>query len=568
MKEKYSDVLLDEYTAAKKEPLYCDLGLEQKVIVPLSYKNNVEQFIDDIFAYDEISQEYDKYNQNKADGLPEYDSEMIKSGEISFLPRLEYLQKKYTQSKMVQKSVANALRRYRAAIRLAQRAKKEYPHEEILVKMDSDTLKDFKKKHYLYQTRQVLKKIGKGLKFTAKQTAQMVAGTSGLLPVAVYRFLDKKAHFSRSKTKSFIDEKMVPYIQKGALKALIPLSLFAATKFMPSKNNQDKISIKDKIEQVQTARVKVDNLKQENQGTQISEFAFTPTDFLFIDTFHEINITDQKSFDIMYDKCFNSIILSMMPTEILINSPYTDNGKVINTIGLGSYYYPENGDPKNDLWVLASKYFKNNKDVNVTGEGACQLVDGWFQHRDNGRIYKKMYNKLSGTKLKSYEFDAIFSVMYNNETNGAKLCDFVQDNIQDKIKCAVKIMKMLPRSEKFRAGIKKRRIHEALLFLNIDNYSRKIPFMNVKEGQTKKGNPFYVSSITNLDENDYDKMLAGLEAGRLDEAREVMCKIAAFDEGKPIYEIAWEQGIGHIIPNQNMAGLYAQNLVKQNKARG
>ena len=92
--------------------------------------------------------------------------------------------------------------------------------------------------------------------------------------------------------------------------------------------------------------------------------------------------------------------------------------------------------------------------------------------------------------------------------------------------------------------------------------------MNVKEGQTKKGNPFYVSSITNLDENDYDKMLAGLEAGRLDEAREVMRKIAAFDEGKPIYKIAQKQGIGHIIPNPNMAELYAQNLEKQNKARG
>lgn len=57
-------------------------------------------------------------------------------------------------------------------------------------------------------------------------------------------------------------------------------------------------------------------------------------------------ITDMESFKQLYEAALPLAQISLFPTEILVLNPYSDDGKPeSNTIGLGSYWYPKNGDP-------------------------------------------------------------------------------------------------------------------------------------------------------------------------------------------------------------------------------
>lgn len=212
-------------------------------------------------------------------------------------------------------------------------------------------------------------------------------------------------------------------------------------------------------------------------------------------------ITDKASFGTLYQDALPLMSVSMFPTECLVLNPYSDNKtSVQNTIGLGSFWYPKNGDPKSKDWVKASTYFKNTPNHTITAEHALDLVDGWYRFREGGRIYKNLCNLLQGTTLKPNEFAAIASVMYNNEKKGAELCKYVAKHYNDPMKCAQKIISF-DAPDGF-SGIDKRHLHEAYLYLNLDNYVQNLYNLQIREGINSKDEHYITTSVTQLSEQE------------------------------------------------------------------
>lgn len=239
-------------------------------------------------------------------------------------------------------------------------------------------------------------------------------------------------------------------------------------------------------------------------------------------------ITDEASFKQLYEDALPLAQISMFPTEVLVLNPYADNGKsVSNTIGLGSYWYPADGNPYSSNWIATSKYARQHKNFKVTGDKALQLADGWCRYREGGRIYKAMYNRLRGCELKVNEFAALFSRVYNNEKYGLEVCSYVHDHYQDPVKCAYKIMCFQPGAG-FRDGIIKRDASEALFYLNHNGYVFKMGELKVKKGVNSKNKTYYVTSVTQLNPAECEAMLKGLARGDLSAADRVCRQITQY----------------------------------------
>ncbi|MBO6281877.1 MAG: hypothetical protein J6N49_05040 [Alphaproteobacteria bacterium] len=239
-------------------------------------------------------------------------------------------------------------------------------------------------------------------------------------------------------------------------------------------------------------------------------------------------ITDEASFKQLYEDALPLAQLTMFPTEVLVLNAYSDNGgKVSNTIGLGSYWYPADGNPYSSRWVATSKYARQHKKLRVTGDKALQLADGWCRYREGGRIYKAMYNRLKGCELKINEFAALYSRVYNSEKYGLEVCSYVHDNYRNPVKCAYKIMCFQP-GAKFRDGIIKRDASEALFYLNHNGYVSKMGELKVKKGINSKGNTYYVTSVTQLNPAVCEEMRNGLARGNLAPADKVCRQITQY----------------------------------------
>ncbi len=224
-------------------------------------------------------------------------------------------------------------------------------------------------------------------------------------------------------------------------------------------------------------------------------------------------ITDQASFAALYQDALPLMAVSMFPSECLVLNPYADNKTgVNNTIGLGSFWYPQNGDPKSKDWVKASDYFKGTPHHSISGEHAFDLVDGWYRYREGGRIYKNLFKYLQGTTLKPNEFAAIATVMYNNEKKGAELCKYVAKHYNDPVKCAQKIASF--RAPDGFSGIDKRHLHEAYLYLNYDNYVQNLYNLQVRRGVNSKGEPYIITSVTQLSAKDVQKGREAVLSGK------------------------------------------------------
>ncbi|MBO4285395.1 MAG: hypothetical protein J5895_04095 [Alphaproteobacteria bacterium] len=249
-------------------------------------------------------------------------------------------------------------------------------------------------------------------------------------------------------------------------------------------------------------------------------------------------ISDRADFDALYKDALGLIQLAMFPTECLVLTPYADNNKkVCNTIGLGSYLYPKDGDPKNSEWIKASQYFKIHGKQSISAEQALNLVDGWFCHRENGRVLNNMYKLLEGSALTAHEFAAIASVMYNNETKGRDLCRFVSQNYQNPMICAQKIADL--NVKKGFGGLAKRHLHEAYSYLNLDDYISKI-------------NRFKQTSVTQLSQKDVAAGKAAIHSGNVEAIIKEQSKIVDYnaDGSQSIREIIQSESLS---PNQRVA---------------
>ena len=105
---KYQSVLEEEYKKAGKKVVWCTLG-ENKIIVPLSYKGEVDRFIDDIFSYEKEADKYNEYNRKCTLEEDKIDTEMLSVGKIKFLPPLDLVQFDYSNEKIIRKSISRAI---------------------------------------------------------------------------------------------------------------------------------------------------------------------------------------------------------------------------------------------------------------------------------------------------------------------------------------------------------------------------------------------------------------------------------------------------------------------------
>lgn len=272
-------------------------------------------------------------------------------------------------------------------------------------------------------------------------------------------------------------------------------------------------------------------------------------------------ITDKASFQKLYEDALPLIQVSMLPTECLILDPYSDNGKAVsNTIGLGSYWYPKNGNPKSSEWIYASQHFEEQGAHRIAAELAFDLADGWYRYREAGRVFKNMYKMLEGTELNVHEFAAIATVMYNSEKSGAELCKFVQENYKDPIKCAQKIVSLHANSKKFK-GLPKRHLHEAYLYLNYDNYTDKMYDFFVRTGKNSRGKFYAQTSVTQLSDEDtkagIEAVLSGDESKIIEEQQKISSYICK--GGQTVREIIHENVINENYSISLLAFLSPEN---------
>ena len=263
-------------------------------------------------------------------------------------------------------------------------------------------------------------------------------------------------------------------------------------------------------------------------------------------------ISDKTDFDALYKDALGLIELSMFPTECLVLSPYSDNNKkVCNTIGLGSYYYPKDGNPESSEWIKASQYFKLHGKQNIEADKALDLVNGWFCHREGGRALTSMYNILEGAALTAHEFAAIASVMYNSESKGRALCHIVKDNYQNPMLCAQKIAELSVK--KGFNGLARRHLHEAYLYLNLDDYLSKMCNFKVQKSAGDTTNFSGQTSVFQLPLKDVKAGQKAISSGDVAEIIKEQSKIVN-------YNVENALTIGDII-RQNVANAEHRNAL-------
>ena len=564
--KNHEQFVAEEYAKAGKPLDYVVIG-DKSFILPLSYDGDARQFVGDLFSFQEKRRKrYDRYNKrhpqdvleplnvevnvkkistgsyesikplspwNKLKKISQHAIPEQELDNLAIIPKLKHTRNNVQRKHIIKTNLRTARRRYNAAIKKIVRAREEYPNQTFAITVDQKQLDDLDDLHSKYVKQKIINGLRKTFKFAAAQTAEIVGGATFALPAAVYYLIDKKVRVAKrnnqdkGKIKSFVDDKRLPCIRRGVLKALILLSSVAATKIVPCVNKVTETINEHKEAKAQALRQKL------NQQSFQQKFT----------------ITDKESFAQLYEQAFPLMTLAMMPTEILICDAYSDNGKTINTAGLGSYWMPKDGNPSSSEWIKTSAYVKDKPDFSITGEQACNLADGWFRSREGGRVYNKMFNLLQGAELNICEFAAIANCVYNDEQNGFKLCSFVKDNYQDPIKCADYLMKLKPRNSAFNNGILKRHTHEALLYLNIDDYARKIPYFMVKEGVNSNGDTYYVSAVTQLSVADCDTLAMVLQSNEMTGASKLVGKIYNYlpKGGEAIYEIAGKHGLSNLL---------------------
>lgn len=483
--------LKEEYKKSSRNPLKITLG-GGSIIVPISYNGDIDKFIDDIFRNKEEKENYNRHSLNTRYMKINIGGEVKKVAiPYHFFKLNKVLNKqnshfKLTQEDILKRTIARAIRLYRSTIRKTINASNLYPNYDFKLKVNAKYIKEIEnliRNHYL-------KKTGEGLattfKWSANQTLNILAGVTGAIPAVVYKLLNKKYKFPKNRTTKLIEEDAIPYICKGGVKSVILSSVIIGGLITEKSIDSEPLFkiVKEKS----------------NQSSLNKSF----------------KITDEESFKALYDAAFPLLIQSMMPTEIYVDGAYSDNGKITNTAGLGSYWFPEDGNPQSSKWEKTSEYINSGKFLNMTGDKACKLVDGWFRYRDDGRVFNTLYKKLKGCELNRFEFAAIEGCTYNSEQSGFELCDFVKENYKSPKKCANKLLSLKPKGPKFANGIKKRHIHEALLYLNINRYADYLPYLLVKG---------YGSSVNQLSITDCDLMIEELKKGQLTEAEQVATKI-------------------------------------------
>ena len=478
----YNAYLLEEYKKMRKKPEYYDLG-KTKLVIPASY-DEVDTFLDDFLDFqDNEAEKYERYNSCNPDKKIE-PREIKFNDDIRFIVPLGMAKRNLSDAAILRKRIKKAIKLYQKAIKKTKELNDKRPDKKVSVKIGTKHISDCNKKLAVIMAKNTVIKLGKALEWSAKQTADVVIGLMGSPFLAAYMLLDKKYHISKKqqgllgKINKGISKGLYNGVQPKVKKALLTTAISSAVVLGGKYNNN--------ISQF------VENVKKEKQLNQ------------------KYKITDKKSFDELFNASFEHIVKSLTLSEVFVADAYSDNGLTVNTVGLGSYYYPCNGNPKSSDWQTVNSYIKKHGNIHIDGQNAVELVYGWFIYREGGRIYKAMQKALMGAELNVCQFSAIATCYYNSEVSGKKVAKFVSENYNNPYACALMFMSVSPNNE-FHNGINKRHLHEALKYLNYKDYNKKMDKLLVEKRTAKNGSTFYVTSITQLTPEDCQKFKQDLK---------------------------------------------------------
>ena len=482
----YNAYLLEEYKKLGKKPEYYDLG-KIKLVIPASY-NNTDDFLDNLLDFqDKETEKYERYNSCSPD--KEIEPREIKfNDDIRFIVPLSMAKRNLSDTAILRKRIKKAIKLYQKAVEKTKELNDKNPDKKVSVKVGTKHISDCNKKLAVIMAKNTAIKLGKALKWSAKQTADVAIGLLSSPVFATYKLLDKKYHYQENKFSHILDKQIAPRVKKALLTTAITSAVVLGGKY-----NEN---ISQFAEGVKTER-------------QLNK---------------KYKITDKKSFDELYNASFEHIVKSLTLSEVFVADAYSDNGLTVNTVGLGSYYYPCNGNPKSSDWQTVNSYVKKHGNIHIDGQNAVELVDGWFKYREGGRIYKAMQKALMGAELNVCQFSAIATCYYNSEVSGKKVAKFVSENYNNPYACALMFMSVSPNNE-FHNGINKRHLHEALKYLNYKDYNNEMDKLLVEKRTAKNGSTFYVTSITQLTPNDCQKFKQALKENNKEVISQICDKI-------------------------------------------
>lgn len=185
-----------------------------------------------------------------------------------------------------------------------------------------------------------------------------------------------------------------------------------------------------------------------------------------------------------FDKLWNDAKPFCVPVLVLSENWrldfHHDRGRKAtpNSVCAGLYYYPANGDFSSSRWIETSKYFINYQNThkgkspkNRTPKDIRDGVYGWGASMESGRHLTALYATLKGTSLTINEFAAIYShYFHTGDLDAAKKIASIKKSSKIKDKSLACAQALLDVDSPSLPGQKSRFMHEALVFMNEDNY--------------------------------------------------------------------------------------------------
>lgn len=562
-----------EYLNTQKTPVYIELQ-GKKFVLPVSYNGNKEDFVNDLFGTKEIEEEY--HNKNKKTKYIEIQGNN-KEEKYKIAVPLNWAKIQLDQH-IINRMMDQAILKYNSSVRIAKMLSKTAPKSstDSLISLDSNKIdKQVNEiiKFFGEKTRKVVHKINKGGSQVVEPSIRNAAnyGARGLSMALALPFilgatvshknpkiskpLTKIARFILHKNiwkKDLIDKSKSQETAKkiNILADIICDKLTLLIERITSRfaNNSREISQKKIPATQQTLN---ENKKQitiiaaalgclsgggggVGRGTSTKDPSTTPITTTLSNTEQtftpiKYTITDRQSFYDAFDASLPLIHRALLATEWFSGDGYSDNDNSNkNTIGQGLYWFPninkfkadgtidiDNINWKNVEWIKTSEYMEKHPNFKINYEDAKFVSEQWYKTREGGRIIRRMAYLLNGCELTSNEIAAIASVYYNDERSGSELCKFVKEHYENKIDCAQFISELTPGDLSYSVGIQKRHIHEALYFLNHNNYCSKVLDFNVSSGINSEGCFSVISAATYLEPEEYNGFLSELKNEKL-----------------------------------------------------
>ncbi len=578
---------LQEYVAAKKSPIYIELH-GNRFVVPVSYNGDKQKFVDDLFSRDEVIKTYPKgerkYAYVEIDGYKVIAPHRWASGKLDFqiinrmmdmailkynnAVRIAKMHRKTTSQfsseslisldnsltdKQVNgiagflgKRTRNALHKInefelkvgekgvRHTINYGARLLSGVLAAPVVLAAAVSQKNEKRSQNLIKIAKLILKPWQKDLldkdqsQETAEKLNELADKICDRITLLIERFSSRFANWSRKNSPQAVavaKNDLSENKKKAALYTAITTSFIGGGAALSGNNGNKSNSSENQITVTDTNQTPLPNTKQ----------TYTPVKY---------TITDRQSFEDAFNASLPLIHRALLATEWFSSDGYSDNkNPAKNTIGKGLYWFPntdkfradgsidiDNINWKTVEWIKTKEYLKKHPNFKINYKDAKFVTEQWYKTREGGRIITKMSSLLKGCELAPHELAAIASVYYNDESCGRKLCSFVHDNYQNKFACAEYISKLQPKDSSFDEGIQKRHCHEALYYLNYNNYCARVLDFNVNSGVNSKGRFVVNTAPTSLEIREYQGFLSELHNHKLgvqtDRLVEKMCKFA------------------------------------------